>query len=172
LDETKQSLALLNEEFDDVTHDSQHMTDDFENFKLKFQNFEMKRIYWYLIEIATPRREHESPVTPSVCHTLAGARNLTPSDLAHRHAQFLNMRFFRVLFVHVCPSLREKRLEFFFTHITSRTMDDQRSGVTSFVVVVDVLWEAAQFTLSSHFLNPFNSITWRLYLPSSVLLLR
>jgi hypothetical protein len=46
------------------------MTDDFENFKLIFQNFEMKRIY--LIKIETPRREHGSPVMPGVCHTPAG----------------------------------------------------------------------------------------------------
>jgi hypothetical protein len=53
------------------------MTDDFENFKLKFQNFEMKQIYRYLIlklphpggsmealspkAYATPRRELGSP---------------------------------------------------------------------------------------------------------------
>jgi hypothetical protein len=35
-DEIKQSLALLKVEYDDVTHDSQHMTNDFENLKLKF----------------------------------------------------------------------------------------------------------------------------------------
>jgi hypothetical protein len=44
----------------------------------------------YLIEIATPRWEHGSPVTPSICHTPAGATKPTPSDLAHRHAQFEN----------------------------------------------------------------------------------
>jgi hypothetical protein len=42
----------------------------------------------YLIEIATPQQDHESPITPSICHTLAGATKPTPSDLAHRHAQF------------------------------------------------------------------------------------
>jgi hypothetical protein len=62
------------------------MTDNFENFKLNFQNFEMKQIY--LIKIETPQREHGSPVTPSVCHTLVGARKPMPSDLAHWHAQF------------------------------------------------------------------------------------
>jgi hypothetical protein len=36
----------------------------------------------YLIEIATPRQEHESRITPSVCHTPAGATKPTPSDLA------------------------------------------------------------------------------------------
>jgi hypothetical protein len=41
----------------------------------------------YLIEIATPRREHGSPVTPSVCHTLGHREYLCFCTNQHMFAQ-------------------------------------------------------------------------------------